>query len=136
MASILSFLGRLMLCAMFFLLAVSQIIPRFDAVQAEMARVAIPQPKIVLWVAVGALILGSVSLILGYRARIGAIMLLVFLGVVNYYYHRFWVFPPESEDYRREMFNFLRNFALGGAMVFIIANGPGAGSLDAIRRHR
>ena len=90
MAAILSFLGRLMLCAVFFLLAVRNYIPDFQGTLNYWENVLhVPQAKITLIAAIVVLIAGSVSIILGYRARLGALLLLIFLGAATYYAHRF-----------------------------------------------
>ena len=61
-------------------------------------------------------------------ARIGATLLLVFLVLATYYFHDFWTF--EGQDQQMQMIQFMKNMALMGAMLFIIANGPGPWSLD------
>jgi putative oxidoreductase len=135
MAAILSFLGRLMLCSLFFLMAVRNYIPDFKGTLDQWENeFHVPHARYLLIAAILVMTTGSVSIILGYRARFGAFLLFVFLGAATYLAHRFWEFPPESVKYRDEMIIFLKNVAIAGAMVFIIANGPGRGSLDAIRR--
>jgi putative oxidoreductase len=67
--------------------------------------------------------------VLGYKARLGAFLLLVFLGAATYYFHDFWQAPAEQKQ--TEMIQFMKNLALMGTMVFIMANGAGPWSLDA-----
>jgi len=74
------------------------------------------------------LILGGLSIVLGYKARLGALLLLVFLGAATYYFHDFRKAAPE--DQQREMIQFMKNLALMGTMVFFLANGTGPWSLD------
>lgn len=129
---LLSVLARLMIAAIFVMSAVGNKIPQFNGVAEVMAGKGIPQPKILLAGAIAFLILGGLSLVLGYKARIGALMLLVFLGAATYYFHDFWKLPADAspEKHRAEMIQFMKNLALMGTMVFLLANGTGPWSLD------
>ncbi len=82
------------------------------------------------------------SIIVGYQARIGAALLLVFLVLATYFFHNFWAVPADSlwvlssnPDVKMpvaqvETINFLKNVGLMGAMLLVIANGSGPMSLD------
>ena len=70
--------GRVLLCVIFLMAAVGSDIPHFDAVSQLMASKGIPMPKLMLAGAIVFLLAGSLSVITGYRARIGASLLLVF----------------------------------------------------------
>jgi putative oxidoreductase len=72
--------------------------------------------------------LGSVSVILGFKARIGAGLLLVFLVLATYYFHAFW--NLEGQEQQMQMIQFMKNLSMAGAMLFIMANGPGPMSID------
>ena len=125
---LLSLVARLMITGIFLASAVMNKIPNFSNVAEGMAGKGIPQPKILLAGAIAFLILGSVSLILGFKARWGALLLLIFLAAATYYFHAFWRVAPEERGI--ELTNFLKNVALMGTMLFFIANGPGPWSLD------
>lgn len=127
----LSLVARLMIVAIFLSSAVMSKIPQFNGVAEMMAGKGVPQPKVMLVGAIALLLLGSVSLILGYRARWGAFCLLVFLAAATYYFHAFWKLPAEEQ--MPEQIAFMKNLALMGTMVFLIANGPGPWSLDRRR---
>jgi len=120
-----------MITAIFLSSAVMNKIPQFTAVAETMAGKGVPQPKVLLAGAIAFLLLGSVSLILGFRARLGALLLLVFLAAATYYFHAFWKLPAEEQ--MPEQIAFMKNLALMGTMVFLIANGPGPWSLDRRR---
>ena len=74
------------------------------------------------------LLVGSLSVIAGLAARIGALLLFIFLALATYYFHDFWTF--EGAEQQKEMIQFLKNLALMGAMAMIMANGPGPWSFD------
>ena len=129
---IVAVLGRILLCTIFLLSAAGNKIPHFQAVAGVMAKVGVPAPQVMLAGAIVFLIAGSLSVILGYKARIGAALLLVFLVLATYYFHDFWkVSDPQAQQ--EQMIQFMKNLGLMGAMVLIIANGTGPMSLDARR---
>jgi putative oxidoreductase len=125
---IVTVMARVMIAAIFLASAAMNKIPNFSSVAEGMAGKGIPQPKVLLAGAIAFLILGSVSLILGFKARWGALLLLIFLVAATYYFHDFWRVAPEQRG--QELTNFLKNFALMGTMLFIMANGAGPWSLD------
>lgn len=134
--------GRVMLALIFFMSAVGNKIPKFSDVAGYMASEGVPAPKIMLAGAIVFLIAGSLSIILGFRARLGAGLLLIFLVLATWFFHDFWTWPENAmwvlslnSDVQKpvqqiEMIAFMKNMALMGAMLFIMANGPGPWSLD------
>jgi putative oxidoreductase len=94
-----------------------------------MSSEGVPAPQIMLVGAIVFLIVGSVSIILGYKARIGAGLLLVFLVLATYFFHDFWTF--EGQDREMQMIQFMKNLSMMGTMVFLMANGSGHASLDS-----
>jgi putative oxidoreductase len=126
---ILAVVGRVMLCTIFFMSAVGNKIPNFNAVAGAMDKEGVPAAQIMLVGAIVFLIAGSLSIVLGYKARIGATLLLIFLVLATYYFHDFWTLSdPHAKQ--EQMIQFMKNLGLMGAMVLIIANGTGPMSLD------
>src|SRR6516165_6189977 len=126
---IVAVVGRILLCTIFLLSAVGNKIPNFQAVAGAMANEGVPAPQVMLAGAIAFLIAGSLSVILGYKARIGAALLLVFLVLATYYFHDFWTLSdPQAQQ--EQMIQFLKNLGLMGAMLLVIANGTGPMSLD------
>jgi uncharacterized membrane protein YphA (DoxX/SURF4 family) len=72
-------LGRVLLSTIFFMAAVGNKMPHFSQVARVMDAVGIPAPQLMLVGAIVFLIAGSLSVILGYKARVGAGLLLTFL---------------------------------------------------------
>lgn len=122
-------LGRVLLCAIFLLAAVGNKIPHFNDVAKLMADAGVPAPQLMLVGAIVFLIAGSLSVILGYRAPIGATLLLIFLVLATYYFHPFWRLEGKAQE--AQMGHFLKNLSIMGAMLLIMANGSGPMSLDA-----
>lgn len=121
--------GRVMLATIFFMSAVGNKIPNFSGVTQYMESAGVPAAGLMLVGAIVFLISGSVSIVLGFKARIGAGLLLIFLALATYFFHDFWSFDPESKDFQMQMIQFMKNLGLAGAMVMLIANGSGPGSL-------
>lgn len=120
--------GRLMIATIFLLSAVGNKIPKFNSVVGYMASEGVPAPNVMLAGSIVFLIAGSLSVILGYKTRLGATLLLIFLMLATYWFHDFWTFEGPEKD--TQMIQFLKNLSLMGTMTFLIANGGGAMSLD------
>jgi putative oxidoreductase len=75
-----------------------------------------------------------VSVIIGFRARLGATLLLTFLVLASYYFHPFWKF--EGQTQQDPMIHFMKNLSMMGAMLFVMANGSGPMSVDSLFHKR
>ncbi len=125
---LLTVLGRIMIATIFLTSAVGNKIPNFNSIAGFMASEGVPAPQLMLVGAIAFLIVGSVSVILGYKTRIGAALLLVFLVLATYFFHDFWNVPEQEQQ--NQMIQFMKNLSLMGTMVFLIAVGPGVCSFD------
>lgn len=128
--AVFSIIGRLCLVTIFAMSAIGKKIPKFSDVASLMDSKGVPMPEVSLSLAIVFLIVGSLMVLAGYYARIGALLLAVFLVLATYYFHPFWKTPDDE----KMMIDFMKNLGLFGAMLFIIANGSGAGSFDARKR--
>ena len=126
---ILALVGRLLIVAIFALSAVGNDIPQFDKTVGDMKLHKVPFAEWLLAGAIVFLILGSVSVFVGYKARFGALLLLIFLGLATYFFHNFWDMVGDQQQ--MQMIEFMKNLALMGTMIFIIAVGAGPFSFDA-----
>jgi putative oxidoreductase len=137
---VLSLMGRVLLCAIFLMAALANKIPHFGDVAEIMRKVGVPAPELMLVGAIVFLLVGGVSVLIGWQARLGALLLLIFLALATYYFHPFWALPAEvaqdPQAVQNQMAHGMKNVALMGAMLFIIANGPGAWSIDERRASR
>ena len=121
---VLAVLARTMLCLVFLLTLGVELIPNFGHVAQWMAAEGIPYPKLVLLVEIALLLAGSLSVIVGYRARVGAFILLIFLAVTSYYFHNFWSGWTAAAR-QEQMMRFVQNISVMGAMLLVIIHGPG-----------
>lgn len=126
--SVAAVLGRLMLVTIFFASALGNKIPNFGEVVQAMASVGIPLPQVMLAGAITFMLLGGVAVVVGFKARLGAALLLVFLALATYYFHGFWNF--EGAEQQAQAIQFMKNLSIAGAMLLIMANGPGPLAVD------
>ena len=126
---ILTVAARAMMALIFLMSAVGNKIPNFTAIAGYMGSEGVPAPKLMLVGAIAFLLLGSVSLILGYKARIGAALLLVFLVLATYFFHDFWT-VADAAARQDQTIQFMKNLSMMGAMLFVVAIGAGPWSLD------
>lgn len=123
-----SLVGRLLLVTIFLAAGATNHIQNFAGITQAIKAKGIPMPEVAHVLAIACMLLGGVSVLVGFKARFGATLLLVFLGIATYYFHDFW--HLEGKEAEQQMIHFMKNVAMMGAMVFIIANGAGAWSLD------
>jgi putative oxidoreductase len=127
MSNVASLAGRLMIATIFLMSAVGNKIPDFNGVATYMASEGVPAPQLMLAGAIVFLVVGSLSVITGYKIRVGATLLLIFLALATYYFHDFWTF--EGQEQQTQMIQFMKNLALMGTMLFLIGNGAGKASV-------
>lgn len=122
-------IARLMIATIFLMSAVGNKIPNFSSVVGYMTSEGVPFATPMLVGAIAFLIAGSLSIVVGYKTRIGASLLLIFLVLATYFFHDFWNF--EGAEVQPQLIQFMKNLSLMGTMLFLIANGPGEVSLDS-----
>ena len=76
---------------------------------------------------------GGLSILLGYRARIGAWLIVLFLAAVTPMMHKFWgVTDPMM--FQMQFVMFMKNVSMLGGALLITQIGSGPWSLDARRK--
>jgi putative oxidoreductase len=76
---------------------------------------------------------GGLSILLGYRARIGAWLIVLFLAAVTPMLHKFWV-VSDPMMHQMQLIMFMKNVSMLGGALLITQLGPGQWSLDARRK--
>lgn len=85
------------------------------------------------WLIVGAIIfivLGGLMLLFGYRARLGAVLLLLYWVPMTFIAHSYWQY--EEPTRRLQALLFTKNIAITGALLLVWANGTGKFSVKRI----
>jgi putative oxidoreductase len=121
--------GRVLFSAIFLMAATSHFSAKGIAYAASqgvpMANVLVPLSGLLA----GA---GGLSVALGYRARLGAWLLVLFLLPVTLIMHAFWAVPdPQMAQVQQAMF--MKNVSMLGATLLIAYFGAGPVSIDARR---
>jgi putative oxidoreductase len=131
---LIAIVGRTLIVAIFILAAVGSHLANYTETLKHMEEQQVPYPYILLPGALVFMIVGGVMVLIGYKARLGALLLLIFLGMASYYFHAFWKLPDGATK-EAQTIHFFKNVSMMGAMIFLIGNGAGPGSVDAaIRR--
>ncbi|MEI7728782.1 MAG: DoxX family protein [Verrucomicrobiota bacterium] len=66
---------------------------------------------------------GGLSVLFGYKARFGALVLICFLVPVSLIFHNFWSFSGMEQ--RMQMIHFLKNLAIMGGLLLVARRGTG-----------
>jgi len=83
---------------------------------------------VLLVIATALELLGGLSVVLGFKARWGALALLIFLVPVTLVFHNFWAVPAQQQQL--ELVNFLKNLGIGGGLLIVLGTGAGPFSID------
>ncbi len=95
----------------------------------------VPYPKLAIIVTGLMLLIGSVSIILGWKATYGAIILILFLIPVTYQMHFLpMIHATDQMQMQMQMINFLKNTGLVGGAIYIAVSGPGGFSIDGNKK--
>ncbi len=109
-----------------------------EHVKGTMTAAGIPEAAVpaLIVAAIVFEILGSLMIILGLFTRLGAVLLIIFLLIVSPIFHNFWKLEPNTPQYQEQMANFMKNVAILGGMLILLARGPGLCSIDNLRRKK
>jgi len=121
--------GRALFAAIFIMAGLGHFQPQEIAYAASagvpLANIAVPVSGVMA-------IAGGLSILLGYHARIGALLIALFLVPVTFTMHAFWaVSDPMMRQVQQAMF--FKNISMLGAALLILHTGAGPVSLDARR---
>jgi putative oxidoreductase len=118
-------LGRLFIAVLFLLSGFSKIASP-AMTQSYIASAGLPMPFLSYLIAVVIEVGGGLLLLIGYQARIVAFVVAVFTLAAALSFHR--NFADQNQ-----MIHFLKNIAIVGGLLQVVAFGAGAFSLDARR---
>ena len=119
--------GRVLI-GLLFLVPGIRITMSFPGTVAYFSKLNFPAPELMVWLAIIIEIGGAVLLTVGWRTRWVSCLLVAFVLVATATAHRFWEF--EGAQYENQLHHFLKNLAIIGGLLYVIAFGPGAMSVD------
>lgn len=99
-----------------------------QTIEYAMAQ-GVPIPQVLVPLSGLMILFGGLSILLGYRARVGALLIILFLIPVTLMMHNFWdVADPMMRQIQQGMF--MKNLSMLGAAIMIYFYGSGPVSLD------
>jgi putative oxidoreductase len=118
-------LGRILI-SLIFLLSGLHKIGGYEATQGYMAAMGVPGALLPLVIALE--VGGAIAIILGYHTRLFAFLLAGFSVVSALLFHR-------ALGDQVQFIMFMKNLAMAGGFLFLVARGAGDWSLDARRAY-
>lgn len=131
MQGILFLIGRILLSLIFIMSGFNKIM-RFSGTAEHMLNQGIPLPNIFLVGAIIVEIVAGLMVLIGFQSRIGALLLFLYLIPTTLIFHDFWAF--EGQDRQNQIIQFMKNLAIMGGLLTLMASGPGTISIEGRRR--
>ena len=115
-----NFVGRILISVIFLTAGASKI-PGYEATQGYMEAMGVPGALLPIVIATE--LLGAIAIIIGYKTRIVAFLLAGFSLVSALLFH--FNFADQMQSIL-----FMKNVAIAGGFLFLVANGAGYVSID------
>jgi len=130
MKDIADLLGRICLSIIFIFEAIDSILFYDKTVETMQSYGITFWPKLWLSIAIFGLILGSVLMMIGYFARVGATLCLLYWLPFTLIVYSFWNDPPDTEQLT--FLRFITNMAVAGGLLLLLAHGSGKYSVKRL----
>ncbi len=95
----------------------------------------LPAPQAAVILSGLVIVLGAISVLVGYRGKIGAWLVTAFLLASAFMMHRFWG-VADAMAAQSEMANFFKNLIMAGAALMVTQTGTGPYSVDNLKKSR
>ena len=125
MANLIDLIGRILISALFFISAYNKIFS-IDGSMSWMEGFGVP--GFLLYPAIALEIILPLCIVLGYKARVAASLLAIFCLATAFIFHLDFIDPIQK-------IAFLKNIALAGGFLFIVANGTKDWSVDKKKKY-
>ena len=122
--------GRVLLALIFIISGFGKI-NGFEGTVGYMQAHNMPMTQILAVIAIIIELGGGIMIAVGWKARWGAAALFIFVLVASFVFHAFWAVPADQAQLQNIMF--MKNLAIMGGMLYIIAYGSGPLSVDKNR---
>lgn len=119
--------GRALLSSIFVIAGWGKI-TGFSGTAAYMASKGMPMPDVLLVPTIIIELGGGLMLLLGWKARWAALAIFLFVIPTTLIFHAFWA--VDAAQVQNQMINFMKNLAIMGGMLYVVAYGSGPCSLD------
>jgi len=122
--------ARILLAQLFIISGIGKI-ARFAATAAYMAGMGLPAATPLLVLTIALEVGGGVLLLVGWQTRWMAAAFCGFTFVASFIFHPFW--NTEPAGMMSQLNNFMKNLAIMGGMLYVMAYGAGPFSVDRLR---
>lgn len=130
MKDIVDLLGRFLI-AVLFLFEAYDAIAHFQTVQQKMTMYGLTWRQDLLLVgAISCMVLGSILVLVGYRAGFGAFLLFCYWLPAALIVHPFWAYPKGEQVVQMDLL--FKDLAIGGGLLLVIASGAGKYSVKRL----
>ena len=119
LATWLFLLGRVLFAAIFILSGIGHL-TRLSGMAQYAAAFDVPRPYISVVITGLMILFGGLSVLLGFKVRAGALVLVLFLIPTAIYMHPFWGVADQMQAATQQA-HFLKNLSLAGAALMIYA---------------
>jgi putative oxidoreductase len=124
---ILPLIGRILISVIFLLSGYGKL-TSFGASAAFLASKHFPLPSAMLVGAIIVELIGGLCLVFGFKARIAAFIMFLYLIPTTLIFHNFWALQGAARG--DNQIHFLKNIAIMGGLLMVSAYGPGKLSVD------
>ncbi|MGP3968123.1 DoxX family protein [Streptomyces sp. 6N223] len=116
---VLVLIGRILFAALFLNSAIGHL-TQSKAMAGYAGSKGVPAPQATVLASGVLLLAGSLSVLLGVWADLGALLLVIFLVPTALFVHNFWTLS-DTEARQGDMVHFLKDIALAGAALMLMA---------------
>lgn len=125
-------IGRIMLAGIFLISGIAKLVHPAGAV-GYMQSQGIPYANLLVYVAGLVEVVGGLCVLTGLMTRVASLMLFLFLIPTTLIFHDFWTMSGTERV--SQMANFMKNLAVMGGLLVLMAHGAGRYALDRLH-HR
>ncbi len=120
--------GRILFSLMFIMSGMGHLTNSTGMAQYA-GSMGVPAPTLVVIITGIMIILGGLSVILGYKVKVGTILLVVFLIPTSFMMHAFWGIEDPMQS-QMQMAMFMKNLSMLGGALLLYHFGTGPLSLE------
>ena len=120
--------GRILISLIFIMSGLGKVF-QFDGQVAYAASQGVPLASLAIIISIIAELAAAAMIVFGFKARLGALILLLWMIPVSLMMHAFWnIEDPMAQQ--MNMIMFMKNLSMMGAMLLIMSFGPGPKSIN------
>lgn len=119
--------GRILIAAIFIVSGFGKI-GGFEGTVSALAGKGFPLPALGAAGAIAVELIGGILLVIGWQTRWAAAAIFLFMIPTTVLFHNFWAFDAAQQAAQR--IHFLKNVAIMGGLLYVMAFGAGPLSID------